>query len=510
MSASRDRLGAVALILLAGIVALVVYDAGRESLIGWEHNLTRLHRSFALAAGAELYPEPGTGVAILTLYPPLGAVAYLPATWLTTPSAAIAVGLGLSLVFLLLPVALLLALVPNGQSPHPRQSSPRPSALLWLLFVLIAVNVPAIDYVLFSVHVDAPTLGLALGACAAYLLLPSGGARLAITALLVIATMWTKQVGLFLAPSLALFAWLDHGRRTALTLVAWLAVWGLLSALLIPLLFGSPAHLFEHLVVLPSHHPWYFGGGLGAWIRGLTLALAALVSPLAIALASVLPWRQRLASCWRYAGRIRPWWLLWLTALLSLPTSILARIKEGGDINSFSAPALFLVVGGLLCLRASLVLHGEDEETQPETSIARAVVVTLVITCLVAALSIRQPNALRSWRQPLDISSLTHEVAFRYAKAHPGEAYFPRLAAVSYLAEGVLYPSSPGLRDLDLGGVVIQPSWVRSQLPAQLRVIGLVENGYQGQVAWLRLPDLEPLPPDPKLPGFALHGFEAP
>ncbi len=503
---------------MLGLAVLLSVLAAFDSLVHWDHNLLRLDRSFALAGGQDLYPEPGTGIAVFSIYPPLSAVAYLPATWASSPTAAIAIGLGLSFAFVIGPLVGLLLAAAGPETTSQRRSSLRIEGLLLALFLLVALTSRPLSYLTFSIHADAPAVGLSLLACLALLgPRPTSAKRLAISALFAVLALWTKQVTVFLFAALPLWLALSEQPGTSATRrlrpraeawrwLGWAAAIGIAVSVVICLGFGSPAILFEHLVILPSRHPWQFGGGVRALLFGSLLGAAALAAPFAIAAASLLP--SGLQS--RRGATRSPWLLLWLAAMLSLPTAVLTRIKDGGDVNAFAMTAYLAVAGALLALRAPLVSQSPNATSNtpwPRRRTARMVARVVLVATAAPALLVAAPR-LQAVRDRA-IADLPWEVAFRNAKKHPGELYLPRMTAVSALAEGAYYHTGPALLDLERAGLELDPEWVRAGLPKLLRRIAYLENGYQQQAARLSLPGVRPAPADPELPGFALFAVES-
>jgi len=89
--------------LLSICLFLVSLHIFRDHLARWDLSAIRLQRTFALAAGVPLYPPPGEGVAMLPLYGPVGAIAYLPAVLARSPTTALAIGQLLSLFYFFAP-----------------------------------------------------------------------------------------------------------------------------------------------------------------------------------------------------------------------------------------------------------------------------------------------------------------------------------------------------------------------------------------------------------------------
>lgn len=481
------------------LLLLVAVHVFRDHLESWDLNGIRLQRTFALAAGMPLYPPPGEGTAMLPLYGPVGAVAYLPAVLARTPTAAVAIGQLLALFYFFAPPLAWHLLLGR-----------RTLALLaFLLFAAAGVDLWPLEYAAFTVHVDAPALGLALLAClAAYRSTPATWrSAYAVSALCAVLALWTKQVVLPLLVALPLYLLLTEGAKSARRYLVVLAGVGLLVGGVIFLGFGSPRLLWFHLVTVPGRHPWRFGGGGHALLTGTRLLFSELAVLWAICLASLAlraDWLRRTAAGrdWRRVLRRQPWPLLWLVGLLMVPTAVLGLVKEGGDRNALSYTAYFLLAGATL----SLLTAAMAAEDQRDRRRVRAGLVVTPALILAAVVTLQEPGCLAPWRHTRDRDVLPQELAFRYARAHPGEAYFPRLTLSSYLAEGRLYHQSPGFIDAYYAGVPIADEALWAHLPPRLRIVAFERNGYEGQVRFLPFYErLEPAPDDPDLPGFAIY-----
>ena len=89
------------------LCAVVVAACFAERLVAgpyWDWNAARLAISFALVQGYELYPSPTEGATLASIYGPIFAVAFLPTTLCDSPTMAILLGIGLSMMYFFLPV----------------------------------------------------------------------------------------------------------------------------------------------------------------------------------------------------------------------------------------------------------------------------------------------------------------------------------------------------------------------------------------------------------------------
>lgn len=489
----NDRL-LIALLVAAG---LGLFLLGSQTLlhhtVHWDWNAIRLERSAALGAGEPLYQPADRGLILNQIYGPVAVFLYLPTLLFARPTSAIVCGQLIAVLSFFLPVLWL----------HLRVRQSLAVGLLgFLAFATLTLDLWPLTYAAFTIHVDAPALGL--GALAGGLLLgrspPSRRALLASAACVVLA-VWTKQVMATVGLLLALYLSLAWGQRAAARYGVYLLLFGATSLGLAVIFCGPITALWFHLVAVPGQQPWRWGGGLGALWTALKLCFesSALAWALAMLTAAIHFAQRRQDKAHRAWLRDNSWILFWLLALGNLPLALMGRAKVGGDANAFSYTVYFLVLGAILGLLA--LLRHQGPASAPWSRLARGILVAMLVLLLPWLMVLQEVDF---WGQPFVVSSLPHEIAFDYARAHPGEIYFPRLIFASFLAEGRLYHSGTGLLDRILAGLAIDPQHLATQLPDRLRGIAFHENGYVTEKDLLPFSELSRPERDPALPGFVV------
>ncbi len=460
-----------AALILAFLVPRRLLEANRH----WDYNAVRLARSFVLAAGEPLYAGPASGAILDTIYGPIGAVAYLPVTVLRAPAPAVLAGQVLAGLYVFLPAAWLLLRRSRGRR--------LPALLAFLAFAALACGLRSLAYVSFTIHVDAPALGLGLLAVGAV-----SGARAArprrwqIAATLAVLAVWTKLVLLPLPAALALWAAWSGGRRRLATFLGYLALAAAAVSAVVIACFGPLDNLVLNLWTVPASHTLPGLSRLAAGVRGLLVEEAA----------AWILWLAAAGLRWLGGGDLRrdPVWAFGLTALLTAPLAVMARLKIGGDVNAHAYVSIFLVTGALLSLAGSA----------PRLAAARRLLAILAPAASALLLAVRPPETLAG--RTATPAPPPHQLAWEYATRHPGEVYFPRLTLASLLAEGRVYHQMPGLVDRRIAGIPTSRRHLLAHLPERLEAVAFYDNAFRCRPAELGLPEFSRPTRDPELPGF--------
>ena len=215
-------------------------------------NDSRLAPSAALLHGYGLYYLPGDGPMLGHIYGPVAPLAYLPALAWSTPTAAIRAGVGLTLLCLTLPAALMC------RDFAANRMTLAVGGVVLLVFLFFQSDV--VRAVAFGIHADAPAVALASFACFCL----TGTKRrcrtgwLVASALAAVLSAGSKQVALPVLFALPAYVWLADGRRAAIRYGGWIVLCGIVASAVVAALVDIPAMLYQTLVI-PSGHGWRFG-----------------------------------------------------------------------------------------------------------------------------------------------------------------------------------------------------------------------------------------------------------
>jgi hypothetical protein len=479
-----DRLGA--LVLAPGIFTLsLLIVTVVIGMLRSDWNAARLTPTFALVYGYRLYYPATDGPILNTIYGPVSALAYLPATVFRTPTAAILAAGALEVLFVFLPM---LAFVHRAGRCA---GASRPVALACgIAACLLMARYQGSAYWIGFVEADGPALALGLVACMALLsqdTTPPAGRRLALSAGAVVLACWAKQIDAPLALGLLLAVWLAHGRGVARAYALALAGIGAATSLLFLGWFGEPM-IFD-MVTLVVHQPWYQPGlaGLAAQVWRLLGNVWELVIVVAVALPAAL--------LLDYGGApvaARPWVPPLLAALFLLPGGALGANKLGGDQNSFHS-VYFL----LAAVAALLVERGQA---------ARVGRVLGYAFCAAAIVAAWRSDRIPLWKPQPPLWQNDPQLAYDFAVRHPGEAYFPWQPLSSLLAEARLYHFDYAMIDRVIGGYAPTPEHVRRYLPPRMRWIAARGRVY----TFGYFPEYSEEVRLPELPGWLVHTRPSP
>jgi hypothetical protein len=387
---------------------------------------------------------------------------------------------------------------------------------------LVALTTPALRYVAFSVHCDAPALGLATLAIVALAFVRNRPLAFASSATLATLAFWCKVTLAGLLPALFVSVLLVDGWRASLRYFACAFASAAVTTAIVLFVFGA-GEVVYNVFVVPTAHPW---GELAKWestgvlrdsypdslaVRAKSLLLAAVeYCEMNAVIAVAFP-----CSAFIYlfggAGAARSRSLnllttsLFLAFLAHLPISLAAKAKVGGDVNAYAYSVLFALL--LTAVWLGISLKGG---TDSRTAWAPGMAFVLTASTMVWAACSVGPRAIgivyrRASQQAL---AATHNVqAYRYAAAHPGQAYFPWYPLASLLAEGHLYHFSYGVFDRELAGRRIREDHFLGYVPPNPKYVCFDDesNPMVNEYVLSYLRNYHPIAAPPELDGWHVY-----
>jgi hypothetical protein len=203
-------------------------------------------------------------------------------------------------------------------------------------------------------------------------------------------------------------------------------------------------------------------------------------------------WRfreQRLAE-W---VRGNPWVLFFWCGLWLVPTSFKGLMITGGSANSMHCLYFWAVA-------LSLLVVANAREPGPRTLTASARLILVVFALISLALASCKGH-IRLARELPDYTNNVHEQSFRYARAHPGEAYFPWDTLATAMAERRIYHAECGPGEMQLAGEEVVRDQLASNLPPKLRLIAYGASQRHRRILGF-LPEFDTQTTLPELPGY--------
>jgi len=486
----------MALLFSSGIILKKILSAPFGEWSG-----ARLAWTFSLIRGYKLYYPPDSGPVFSTLTGPLRALIYLPATLFNSPTPALIFASFISVSFYFLPILWL----------HVGKNLFAPKKSLFAVygfvcFCLFTLSSPALTYSASTVYADAPALGFSAVACAIlyYRKRNDNILLLLLAALLSVFAVWTKQTLVPMLFALPTYILLTDGYKSFRRYILCLCVSGVAVSTLFLSIFNSK-NLWFNIVTIPSHCPWQFSESrivalLTATyhlIRESFLPLTILIfcSICQLSLSSNSPNKLKV---WLSSNQ---WTMLAMVSLFMVPTSILGRVKLGGDVNTLSPTLYFLVAAVTL----ALTRFGSDSlssSARPKGNSVKVLLI-LLITGLIYA-NVAKFSGIG--RILYGLSSNEQKVAYEYAKNHPGEAYFPTHPLSSLLAEGKLYHHAYGLFNREISGFRVSREHFLAHIPTNIRLVAFRSyGGSMGKYVLNYLPEFSKRVTIDELPGWIVY-----
>jgi hypothetical protein len=466
-------LAPASLYVLLAVSLLVALHAPQED---WSAG--RFSPTYSLLRGYTLYYPADSGPIYNTIYPPMSYLAYLPAAFCDSPTAALFAAALIGQVLVLGPILALLS-APHGVRGSTR--SPLVSAFVFFGFWKFLWT-PPLSGLMGQIHSDTPAFGFAALALAVLYIrrleaTPSIRTMLS-SAIFASMAVWSKQIFASLFLILPLWMLLTHGIQAALKFAGWLGATVAAFTAIFVAAFGLKPMLFN-IIELPKSHPWMFAPKyrhgfavflteMGSFSLPVILGLFALVylsrGRAAGTEEDPLPASRLEAARSFFRGN---YWLLFAAmGVVMIPLGLLARIKQGGAFNSYSPTIYFLAIAPGL-----LLLDWYAENIERGREYLNVAIKAMVLVWPMAPLLMVNSSLLSQYWTSRPLYQNSQEVAYQYALKHPGEAYFPWNTLSTLMAEGQAYHFEPGMADRDLGGVAPSETHFRRHLPDKLRVV---------------------------------------
>lgn len=436
---------------------LAVHLACTNSFYGLNNdwNGGRLAPLLSLTRGYALYYPSDQGPITNHIYGPLGALAYFPVLAFRSAVPMVLTAVTIAFLFVAVPLFVCHWRLRGAGSENFLK------ALLVFLVALLSLSLHyGTRYWYEQVHADGPVLGFGLLACSFVMAAPSRRS-LWLAALFTALALFTKQTAIGVPFGIAVYLWIAHGAGTAgryaLAVIGLCTVFGLLAILAFG--FGP---LYFNTITVPSRHPLKITNPVLLLKDALDYVVfpAFLILPgLALVWSKVRTDRRAL----RTEAAARPWILFLLVTLFMIPTSLLGRVKEGGETNSYHFVLYFHCAVSLSILQAWI---------EPSTGRPRVLAQGVAMGACAVVLAAGAYRQIANF-EPADGYFRTN--VFRqgedYVKAFPGQVYMPTNPLCPLLAESRLDHFDYGVYDRSLAGYAPSPARLRAHLPPRVKYL---------------------------------------
>jgi hypothetical protein len=194
-----------------------------------------------------------------------------------------------------------------------------------------------------------------------------------------------------------------------------------------------------------------------------------------VVIASYVLWKgfskEKSLQTLREIGRGKLWFLLTVVGLFMIPTSLLGMAKVQGDVNALSCTMYFLCSATTI-LALEIRREENDENMVKRTGLLEIIVFT--INCFLIFLYAPITSYVLGEYAAI-VNSNPEQIAYQYARKHPGEVYFPWHTLPTLMAEGKAYHFDEAVYEQELGGFRITPGHFRKYVPSHLKEIAFYD-----------------------------------
>ncbi|CAD5951872.1 hypothetical protein PCC9214_02606 [Planktothrix tepida] len=521
----QDRL-IISTIILSGLFCLVllVYHflldnfaaPGQYPSSIPEWNADRLMMAFFWKYKFNLYyPKDPVGPLISDMYGPLLALAYLPASLVNSPTVALVLGKLMSLVYFFTPVIWV-----YGGETWKNKKGFYLSILALIAFIFFTTQIRTLSYDAFRICADCPALGFSALACVILYKEKNKPEiplkKLLISSILAVLAVLTKQIAAPILISLPVYLFLAYDFKVFKRYLACLALSGVVISSVLLIAFNPQALLFN-LITIPGNQPWFDGNNQTItlfWDKLLMLLSAAqqlagycLLQGMIVGfwILGTLPNDIQKIKTWIQEN---PWLLFVIVSLFFIPTSLLGRVKAGGDANGMYTVYFLTLVANLVLLEQATNLSTKSGQEFLQ-KISQTGLLSLVIILTIYNINLPIPYIYKTF--PSFFNNV-HQVVYEYSKKNPGQVYFPWHPFSVLMAEHQLYHIDSGPFDRYLAGVPISKEEFMAYLPENFTQIAIPAwadlRGEFGKFYLHYLPDFTRRIEVPELSGFVVYTTE--
>lgn len=227
-----------------------------------------------------------------------------------------------------------------------------------------------------------------------------------------------------------------------------------------------------------------------------------------------------------------PWMVFLVSGIFLVPTTLLGRVKVGGNVNTLSFALYFILAAVTLVLQQALIKSfAQDQEladNEPENELVKVeelnksdsivtngsmpksisprligILASILLVQIVVTYFPAWDYISYKLSQSANFFDNPRQRELEYTLKHPGKMYFPWNPLAGLMAEGKLYHFSYGLVDRDLAGFPITLEHFQEHLPSQLKYIATPPEDF---VIKKYLPDFNRQVQIPELSTWLIYG----
>ncbi len=440
-------------------------------LLGWSiqgaltnHSAGKLTPTIALQYGYRLFYGADDGPILNTIYGPLAYLVFWPTSFAATPTGALLIAVAINILFYFVPLYLLLGTAVRERTDVSGQLL---KVTVFALVIAATYSNPITRTIVSQVHADGPVVGLSLLSCV--LLYNAGRTRtrsLAAAAILAAMAVWMKQTAIPLVIAQGFWLLVAWGWQRVSRYLLFVVMAATLMGVVFAAIFG-PEPLWFNMIVLPSRHDVALD--FERVLHSLRLIFSESLVPVLIILVAAFSVNRRTALNWRDWFRREAWVLPALLAVFVLPTNVAAHLKAGGFINNLHSN-YYLLAAAATALVQHPGVNASALWKRAQAWVAMVLLVVGLVTTVPAITALDRMLAVARGGNPV-------EEAYRYARAHPGEVYFPWLPLASLMAEGRLYHFDLGVLDYHRAGLPPSADRYRAYLPETMQYVAMPKYG---------------------------------
>lgn len=342
--------------------------------------------------------------------------------------------------------------------------------LALISFFLFTTYLESLSYNAFRIHADAPALAFITLACIIVYKEKKqiSFTKLLISSILAIFAVWTKQVAVPILVALPLYIFLAYDIKIFKRYLACLVISGVVISGILIIVF-KPQNLLFNMITIPSNHPWINNNKILILVLTAKDLIDFCILPGIIVgfwILFTIPNNPKKMKIWIQEN---PWLLFFIVSLFFIPTSLLSKVKTGGDVNGMYTVYFLTITANLVLLKQALNL---SIKSIPKT-LQRISKIWLLVIVIMFTIKHINPPIFSIYKSLPNFFNNAHQIVYEYCKKNPSKVYFPWNPLSTMMAENKLYHFDDGIYSLDLAGFPISKNHFMAYIPVNFTMIAV-------------------------------------